>query len=34
MNEKIKQNDEELNNVCEDCKKENESVSQNLIMYG
>ena len=27
-------NDDELNNVCEDCKKENESVSQNLIMYG
>ena len=28
-NEKI-----ELNNICEECKKENESVSQNLIMYG
>ena len=27
-------NDDELNNVCEDCKKENDSVSQNLIMYG
>jgi len=24
----------ELNNICEDCKKMNESVSQNLIMYG
>ena len=26
--------DEELNNICEECKKENESVSQNLIMNG
>ena len=25
---------DELNNICEECKKENESVSQNLIMYG
>ena len=24
----------ELNNICEECKKEKESVSQNLIMYG
>ena len=24
----------ELNNTCEECKKEDESVSQNLIMYG
>ena len=23
-----------LNNICEECKKENDSVSQNLIMYG
>ena len=23
----------ELNNVCEECKKEDESVKQNLIMY-
>ena len=22
------------NNICEECKKENESVSQNLIIYG
>tara|TARA_X000000368_G_C22942608_1_gene672875 strand:- start:327 stop:479 length:153 start_codon:yes stop_codon:yes gene_type:complete len=22
------------NNICEECKNENESVSQNLIMYG
>ena len=25
---------EELNNICEECKKEDESVSQNLIMHG
>ena len=25
---------EELDDICEECKKENESVSQNLIMYG
>ena len=25
---------EELNNICEECKKEDESVSKNLIMYG
>ena len=25
---------EELNNICEECKKEDESVSQNLIMQG
>ena len=24
----------ELNNICEECKKKNDSVSQNLIMYG
>ena len=24
----------ELDNICEDCKKEDESVSQNLIMSG
>ena len=33
----IKENEdnyEELNNICEDCKKNNKSVSQNLIMYG
>ena len=24
----------ELDNVCEECEKEDESVSQNLIMYG
>ena len=26
--------DEELNNICEECKKEDESVSQNLIISG
>ena len=25
---------EKLDNVCEECKKEDESVYQNLIMYG
>ena len=25
---------DELDNICEDCKKEDESVSQNLIMNG
>ena len=25
---------DELNNVCEECKKEDESVSQNLILTG
>ena len=25
---------EGLDNICEECKKENESVSQNLIMLG
>ena len=24
----------EVDNICEECKKEDESVSQNLIMYG
>jgi len=27
-------NSEELNNICEECKKEDESVSQNLIKHG
>jgi hypothetical protein len=30
---KIENDNEELNNICEECKKENETVSQNLIMY-
>ena len=25
---------EELDNICEECKNEDESVSQNLMMYG
>ena len=25
---------EELNNICEECKKEEESVTQNLIKHG
>jgi len=33
MNNKMKHEKEELNNICEECKKENESVSQNLIMH-
>ena len=27
-------NDEELDNICEECKKDDESVSQNLILTG
>ena len=34
MKNKIKYNENELDNICEECKEENESVSQNLIMYG
>jgi len=34
LNEEIKYQKEEINNICEECKKNNESVSQNLIMYG
>ena len=31
----LKQKDlDELNNKCEECKKEEESVKQNLIMHG
>ena len=26
-------NDEKHDNICEECKKEDESVKQNLIMY-
>ena len=26
--------EEKLDNICEECKKEDESVSQNLIIYG
>jgi|TARA_B110000438_G_scaffold269273_1_gene285530 hypothetical protein len=34
LNKEIKHQKEEINNICEECKKNNESVSQNLIMYG
>jgi hypothetical protein len=34
MNNEIKYNKNELDNICEECKKENESVSQNLVMFG
>jgi hypothetical protein len=38
MNNKIKTVDKEnldkLDDICEECKKENESVSQNLILTG
>ena len=26
--------EEKLDNICEECKKESETVSQNLIIYG
>jgi hypothetical protein len=29
-----KQNLKDLNNICEECKKEDKSVSQNLILTG
>ena len=34
MKNEIENNKNELDNFCEECKKENQSVSQNLIMYG
>ena len=33
-NELKKINDEDLNNICEECKKEDESVSHNIILIG
>ena len=30
----FKENIEEIDNFCEECKKEDESVSQNLILTG
>jgi hypothetical protein len=30
----VNQKFEEIDNFCEECKKENESVSQNLILIG
>ena len=35
LSKKIKnQSSMELNNICEECRKEDESVSQNLILTG
>jgi len=35
LNRKIKkQSSTELNNICEECREEDESVSQNLILMG
>ena len=31
---RIKVDIEELNNICDECKEEDESVSQNLILTG
>ena len=30
----LKVNSEELNNICDECKEEDESVTQNLILTG
>ena len=32
--EGIKKEEKKLDNICEECKKENESVSQNLMIHG
>jgi len=32
--ENKRENEKELNEICEECKKEDESVSQNLILTG
>ena len=29
-----KKEEEKLDNICEECKKKDESVSQNLVMHG
>ena len=35
MTKNLKEKDlQELNNICEECKKEDESVSKNLILTG
>ena len=35
MDEKnLKVDNEELDNICDECKKEDESVTQNLILIG
>ena len=33
-NKNFKVSTEELNNICEECKEEDESVTQNLILTG
>ena len=33
-NKNIEMDIEELNDICEECKKEDESVTQNLILTG
>ena len=30
----LQNEDEDLNEICEECKKEDESVTQNLIVHG
>ena len=30
----VNKNTEELNNICDECKKKSESVTQNLILTG
>tara|TARA_B100001093_G_scaffold400567_1_gene388128 strand:- start:71 stop:232 length:162 start_codon:yes stop_codon:yes gene_type:complete len=30
----LKKDTDELNNICEECKNKDESVSQNLILFG
>ena len=34
VNNSSKKKENELNNICEECKKFDESVNQNLILYG
>ena len=33
-NKNLKVDNEELNNICEECKDKDESVTQNLILIG
>ena len=33
-NKNLKADTEELNNICDECKEEDESVTQNLILTG
>ena len=32
--QKISENNDELNDICDECKKKDESVTQNLILTG